>query len=651
MLFDNHDQLGSPQLISTVLLEDKPSDEKTPLDEEFPSTTVSQITEEFNTLQPSVSDTNSNVNSQDSIGVTDLPTQTETSNKLTDNSVVTNDDNNIPVTVNTLETIENENNTPIENDQISENEKPVLGHEVVTNNPETLNNEEHHTLPSSSNESQDHPTEEPNYDSTVANVLSASGQTEKNSGLDESLTVTTHNPNVSIENQQVDDDKGQEGVSQPTSDAVSDQNPAAEVTDLPTNVVNPSDMTQIPTIVADEKPLLINDNGSGFRPTNIDDIISSVNMVKDAVKNSLEYASKPAELDYQTTNGMIDTYQPTVVPFSENSLPNNVPQTTLSSAQVQTDVVNENLPESPTVTGSSDEEITQAPTLPPSLNADQGISTNLPMIIPDTQEIPSSPNTPNANINVKRPEETVDDRISEVTTIQYLPTSTNQDSISNGPETHSDSNIPQVNVESSTNLPEVVSNDKTPEITTQVLPSLTQHEVLTDDTVVNKPVVDDEVQTNTEHSNSPVSEVNANKAPVKIPTQDITSQSSTSIPIAEDITDDTNVNIVEPSSSPAPSKPTPIQEDTKLPSEESGDTMQIPFETEKPSPKPSTNAPLVPAYNTQKPPSSYTPIPQSTWTPKPFHQDSTSEASLPDQGFSDEYDDENEAVFGPGTCR
>lgn len=668
MLFENHNQLGSPQLISTVLLEDKPSEEnneKTPLVEEIPSTTSSQITEEFNTLPPSLSDTNSNVNSQDSIDVTNLPTQTETPNKQTDNSVITNNDNNIPV-INTLETIENENNKPIEidqpsvngkpveSDQISENEKPIEESEndlEVTNNPETLNNVEHITLPSTSNESQDNPTEEPNYESTIANVHSVSDQNqfEQNSGLDDSLTVTTHNPNDSIIDQQVDDDKAEEEVTKP----VSDQKPAADVTEIPASVINPSEITQISTIVADEKPLLVDDNGSSFRPSSIDDIISSVNMVKDAVKNSLETSSKFEELEYQTTNGQIDTYQPTVVPFSEDSLPNNEPQTTLSSVQIQTDVVNENLPENPTVTGSSNEvgEVTQIPSLAPSLNADQGVSTDLSTIIPDKQEISSSSNESNNNINVKRPEQTADDKTTEVTTVQYLPTSADQDSTSNGPESLGDSNLPQVNIESNTNLPGIVANDKTPEITTQVLPSLTQQEVLTDDTLVNKPIVDDEKPANTESSNSPVSEVNADKAPTEIPIQDVSGQSSTNPPIVEDIPSDTNVNIVEPSNSPTASKPTPILEDTKLPSQESGNTMQIPFETEKPSSKPSTNTPFAPAYNTQKPPPSYTPIPQSTWTPKPFHQDSTSEASLPDQGFSDEYDDENEAVFGPGTCR
>lgn len=673
LITDN--QPGSPHLISSVVIEDKPgeeNDEIMPIDEEVPSTSSPQSASEFNTLAPTQTDTSTNVNLQDSIGVTELSTQTEIPSEQ--NSASMDDENNTPITTANHDTIDNDSkkpgddDKPIKSDQISENEKPVyitdkpeeINHssesvnpeqnskptesdqstenpenpidsseadfttvsyitplKIVTNKPDT-SNEEQNTLSNTANQSQDYPvpsTEVPNYESTITNILPASDQNqpEPNSGSDDSITATTFKPNDSILNQPVDDNKS-EGVSKPTVDEESNTKLDNYVTDLPESDVNPAEVTQTPTI----EPLLIQNNPNGLRPSSIDDIISSVNMVKDAVKNSLETSSKPTEIDYQTER-----------------------QTTVNSVnltpELETDIVDVKLTENPTVTELPDKvAATQISIKIPSENADQGVSTKSPLYVPIIQEIPNSPIAENANTNP--PAEIVADTTPDVTT-QNLPNSAEQDLTSNTPEISSDSVPPQVNIESNTNLPDVVVNDKLPEVTTQALPSLIQQEVSTDNTV-NKPA---EAILNTESPISTNLEVNADNMPVEgVSAQDVTNQPSTDLPIIA-TSDNNDKKFGEPSNSPALSNPV-IQEDNKHP-QESGDVVPIPFDTEKPSIKPSSSTPLTP----HKP--SYTPIPQSTWTQKPFHHDSTSEAPQPDQGFPDEYDDENEAAYGPGTCR
>lgn len=707
MLFEGNNQLGSPQLISTVLLEDKPgeeNDEKTPIDEEVPSTSSPQITLEYNTLTPSNSDTNSDVNSQD-------PTQTEIPNKQIEDSVGTNGENNIPVTTIINETVENENDRPIEsdkssenekldgtsekpienelsenekpieNDKLEENDKPVENHSaepekpinsseadfttisyednlpIVTNKPDTSNNiEGQNTLSNSDNESQDYPvpsTEIPSYESTITNVLPTNDQNqpESNLGLENSITATTFEPNDSVVEQQVDNNKS--GANEPTVNEQSNASPVDYVTDLPESNVNPLEITHTPVNTDDTKPMLVENNADGLRPSSIDDIISSVNMVKDAVKNSLETLSKPVENNYQTTE-VIENHQPTTVPEysasppSENTLPDkyNEPQTAVNGTSIapelQTDVVDEKSTENPTAVQPSDEVgATQVPTSSPSASTDQGVSTDLPLYVPTKQEIPAS--TSNGDVN--QAGEIADDKTPEITTTKYSPDSPEQVSTSNGPETSGDSIAPQANVESNANPTEtVVVDDKSPEISsTQALPSAAQHEgTLVDD---QKPAAEE--KPNTESPVLPDSEVNNdNAATGAVPAQAAVGHPTT----APD--DDTDKRFGgEPSSSPAPSvaqddkRP---QEDNKRP-QESGETVNAPpqSDTEKPPSKPSASTPSAPPHRP-----SYTPIPQSTWTQKPFHHDSTSEApQQPDQSFPDDYDDENEAVYGPGTCR
>lgn len=712
MLFEGNNQLGSPQLISTVVLEDKPgeeNDEKTTINEEAQSTSNPQIALEHSTLAPSNSDTNSDVNSQDIIGVTEISTQTEIPNKQMEDSVVTNGENIIPVTISNQDTtvnendkpeesdhlsendkldntsekpIENEssegenpvendklqeNNEPIENNQSAENEKPIdssegdfttISHEdnlqTFTNKPETLNNIENKNASSNSaNESQNYPapsTEIPNYESTITNVLPTNDQNQpqSNSESEDTITATTFKPNESVAEQQVDDNKSESN--EPTINEESNTSPVNYVTDLPESNVNPLEITHTPTIVDDTIPMLNENNANGLRPSSIDDIISSVNMVKDAVKNSLETSSKPIENDYETTE-MIVNQQPTILPEgsasppSEDSMPNrfNEPQTTVIStniaSELQTDEVDEKLTENSTTVQSSNEiGVTEVATSSPSVNSDQGLSTVLPQYIPIKQDIPASTSTSNGDIN--QPGEIVNDKTPEITTTKYLPNPVEQDLTSNGPETSSDSIAPQVNFESNTNMPETVVNDKSPEITTQALPSVTQQEILKND-MANKPAEDE--KPNTEIPISPDSNVNNDNAPAEVVSpQVVTSHSTTEFPNTG-TTDGNDKRFGEPSSSPTPSKP--LYQEHNKPPQESGEMVNIPFDTEKPLPKPSSSTPLTP----QKP--SYTPIPQSTWTQKPFHHDSTSEPPQPDQSFTDDYDDENEAVYGPGTCR
>ncbi|XP_025423241.1 mucin-17 isoform X2 [Sipha flava] len=772
VLFESNNQLGSPQLISTVVLEDKPgeeNDDKTHLDEEVSSTPSPQIASEYNTLPPSQTD--KIINSQDSMGMTEVSTPSEIINKPLENEVATDVDNNIPTTTNSLGTVENdkptendkpvdisdkpvkngqplknekpvesdkpsenekpvesdkpseyekpvesdkpsenekpvesdkpsenekpvesdkpsENEKPVESDQPSENEKPVESDQVtenekltddseadvttasyadneqkVTNKPEVVNNiEEQNTLPNAVNESQDNlspSTEIPSSESAITNIIPTNDQnlSEQNVGSDDSVTATTYKPNNSIVDQQIDDNKTVEEDGKPTADEKLDAVPVTGVIDLPSSDVKPLEVTQTPTIIADANPTAVENNVNGLRPTSIDDIISSVNMVKDAVKNSLETSSKPAEIDYQTTTGLIENYQLTVVPenavnpSSENVLVDKYdePQTTSSSVntvpELQTDDINEKLPERPDVVVPSDEvRPTQVPDISPSVNADQGTSTELPSIVPDKQEIPTSPNV--ADINVNQPEGTLDDKIADVTTIQNVPNS-EQDQTSNGPiVATSNPVIAQADVESNTNLPEVLtSNDKAPEITTQVFPSSAQQEVLTDDTA-NRPA--EQEKPIAERPISQEFEVNADGTLTEITTQSVPGYSSTTEYADAETSENGDKRFGVPSSSPA--APTVVHEDNKRPQESSGDVVNIPLDTEeKPLSKPSSSTPTSASYASSRP--QYTPIPQSTWTQKPFHQDSTSEAPQPDQGFPDEYDDENEAVYGPGTCR
>lgn len=712
MLFESNNKLGSPQLISTVVLEDKPgeeNDDKTNVDEEVSSTSSPQIAE-YNTVPPSQTDT-ANDNSQYPTSATEVSAPNEIPNKPLENSVATGSDNDIPATTAvSFETVENdkpiesnkpanagdkpaeseqpsENEKPVESDQPLENEKPtesdqstenetndseagvttasyVANEQTVTNKPEGANNiEGQNGLPSAVNESQDNllpSTEVPNYESAVTNVIPTNDQNvpEENSGLDDSVTATTYKPNDSI----VDDNKTEED-SPPMVDEKHDTVPVAVgVTDLPESDVNqPIEVTQTPTIIADANPTAVENNVNGLRPTSIDDIISSVNMVKDAVKNSLETSSRPAEIDYQTTTGSAETaenYQPTVVPenavdpSSENALVDKYdePLTTVSSVNVvpelQTDDVNEKLPESPAVTVPSDEVgSVQVLNISPSANADQGVSTEIPLYVPDKYEIESSSAV--ADVNVNQPEVPVDDKNADVTTTQNLPSlAAEQDQTSNGPTTGtSDAGVPQVDVEHNTNLPETVANDdKTPaEVTTPVLPSFAHQGVHTDDDAASKPAEQD--KPNAESPLNP--EANADKTPAEeVPTQSTVGHSPTTEYAVTGTPDMDDKRFGVPSSSPAT---TGIHEDSKRPQESSGDMVNIPFDTEKPLTKPSSSTPASAPYASSKP--SYTPIPQSTWTQKPFHQDSTSESPQPDQGFPDEYDDENEAVYGPGTCR
>lgn len=704
LITDN--QPGSPQLISSVVIEDKPgeeNDDKTSIDEEFPSTLSPQSALEFNTLAPTQTDMSTNINLQDSTGVTEISIQTEIPNKQ--NSASTDDENNTSITTANHEPIVNESNKPvksdqpsesekpgdgdkpIESDQISENEKPIyttdkseeINHssenvhteqnskptendqltknpenpidsseadfttvsyitplKIVTNKPDTTN-EEQNTLSNLENQPQDYPvpsTEVPNYESTITNILPANDQNqpEPNSGLGDFIAVTTFKPNDSILNQQQDDNKSE--VSKPTVDEESNTKLDNYVTNLPERDVNPIEITETPTIIADTKPSLIENDVNGLRPSSIDDIISSVNMVKDAVKNSLETSSKPTDIDYQTTN---EAGFP-----SKDILPDNEPQTTVSSVKITpelgTEIFDDKLSENPTTTELSDKvAATQIPIILPSENTDQEVSVNSPSYVPIKQEISTSPIVENANTNP--PTKIVDDTTLEVTT-QYLPNFSEQNVKNNSSEISGDSVPPQVNVESNTNLSDTVVSDKSPEVTTQVLASLEQQEVYTGNTV-NKPV---EAETlNTESPMLTNLEGNSDNTPVKgVSVQAVTNQLSTDLPINA-TSDNDDKRFGEPSTSLSPSNPV-IQEDNKQP-QESGDVVPIPFDTEKPSLKPSSSTPLAP----HKP--SYTPIPQSTWTQKPFHHDSTSEAPQPDQGFPDEYDDENEAAYGPGTCR
>lgn len=676
MLFNNDNQQGSsPQLISTVVLEDKPNEENdqtTPLYEEIPSTSSPQIALEYNTLAPLQTDINSDVNSQNAIGESEVPTQTEISNQQVGDSVVTNEEvNNSPVTTAGVETTEisnsnendkpsenekplesenpSESNKPVESDQPTENEKPIDDSEAdvttvpsyvadvqtATNKPETSNNiEEQNKLSNASNESQDSPapsTELPNYESTEANVLPSGDQNQppQSPESDYSPSVTTFKPSDSVVDQQVNDNQ-EGGAEKPITSEESDTKLAVGVTDV--NNISPIEVTETPTIFADAKPSSIENNAGGLRPSSIDDIISSVNMVKDAVKNSLETSSKPAEIDYQTTYGAVESYQPTVLPVNEPANPQpedsspdkiNDYQTTVSSVNV--------VPESPQ-TGANDEKspennvasdpayevgTTQAPYPSPSANADQGVSTDLPApaVAPEKPEV------------ADRPEEAADDKTPEATTLQNLLIPAAQDSTGNGPETSSDSALSQVqNSESSATQSGPAANEPS-DVTTQASPGLTQQE----------PAKEQDPKPDAEGA---VPAVSDDRAPAEVSTQTATgSQSSTDYPSAG-VSDASNDNrFGSPSSSPS-SVPV-IQEDHDDRPQEADD--QAPTSSDKPA----SNAALAPH---QQP--AYTPIPQSSWTQKPFHHDSTSEApAQTDQGFPDEYEDENDAVYGPGTCR
>ncbi|XP_001952422.2 mucin-17 isoform X2 [Acyrthosiphon pisum] len=715
MLFDSHNQLGSPQLISTVVLEDKPgevNDEKTHTDEDISSTSNPQTSQEYNTLAPSQLDSNSNINSEDSVGVTDVPAHTEIPYKPIEDVVSTDGESDAAVTAVNLGTIDNtkpvssdpslenekpaysdkteeyekpeENNKPTESDQLTENNKPteinqaienqkpienseadstttsyVTDDQSITNKPETINNiEEQNLLVNTVNESQDQvpSTQVPeNYEPAVTNVIPASDQNqpEQNSESDVSIAATTYKPSGSVlDQQQVDtDNKASEGFNNPSINDDSNQKPANEVMDLPVNEVDPLEVgTQMPTVVADEKPMVSDNNVGGLRPTSIDDIISSVYLVKDAVKNSLETSSKPTETLEQQPGLFEEDNQPTIVP--ENSPQyeyTNEPPTTVSSVNgapesQQTDTINEISPEIPTATMDSNispstENVadavvgaTQIPNILPQSevnSADQGVSTDLPSNHPGVETAVDDNKTP-----------------LESPTTQRLPSSGEQDlTNNNGLETPSDQILPhgQNAVEPNTNssLPElavVVDDNKTPEVSS---PSSEQHGVHVEDTaVVDKPVAEEKPD-DVNSQITPDSDV-----PAGVPSQvAVTGRPEASTP------DNNDNRFSDPSSS---SFRPPVQGGNVNnhynghPRPETGGAVHIPLDTETPTFNPSTNAPL--ANYPKKP--SYTPIPQSTWTQKPFHQESTSEATLqPDQGFPDEYEDENEASYGSGTCR
>ncbi|XP_025206671.1 mucin-17-like isoform X2 [Melanaphis sacchari] len=677
MLFDNHNQLGSPQLISTVVLEDKPSevDEKPQTDEEVSSTPNSQVSQEYNTLSPSQFDSNSNINSEGGIGVTEIPAHTEIPNRPIEDFVNTDNENDVSVTAVNLETIVNEN--PANGDKPEENNKPiesvqpientgvdytttsyVTDDQSLTNKPETLNNnEEQNELHNTVNESQDYPapsTQVPeNYEPAVTNVLFGSdlNRPEQNSESDVSISVTTYKPNDSIVNQQVDtNNKGSVETNNPSASEDPHTNPTNIVTDLPMGEVNPSEEgTQTPTIIADENPIVSGNNVDGLRPTSIDDIISSVYSVKDSVKNSLETSSKPTQISNEEIGLFENNYQSTIIP--EDSLPdqyNNESQTTVSSVNStpesqKTDVTNEILPESPSVT-------TEANISLPSENDTDGLTgvTQIPNI-PPQPEVNSVEQGVSTDLSSNGPEveATVDDSKIPVEspTTQSLPSSGEQDLANNGPETPSNPILSQVqnagDPSTDSPLPEVplvVDDNKTPEINT---PLSEQHEVPVHDIeIAVKPATEEKPDV----VNSPITSDSG--VPAEVLTQAVvTGQPIVSTP------DDSDKRFGESSSSSF-RPPVQVGDDNKheneRPRPETSDTVHIPLDTETPAFNPSTNAPL--ATYPHKP--SYTPIPQSTWTQKPFHQDSTSEAPLqPDQGFPDEYDDENEAVYGPGTCR
>lgn len=698
MLFDSHNQLGSPQLISTVVLEDKPSevnDEKPQTDDEVSSTPSPQISEEYNTLSPSQFDSNSNINSENDIGVTEVPAHTEIPYKPIEDFVATDNENNAPVTAVNLETIENEkpvnsdkpeeNNNPIENDQLTENNKPTemdqpienpkpienieadstttsygTDDQSITNKPETLNNnEEQNVLHNTVNESQDYlapSTQVPeNYEPAVTNVLPTSDQNrpEQNSESDVSISVTTYKPSDSILNQQqVDtDNKASEEANNLPINEDSNTNPTAIVTELPLGEVNPSEVgTQTPTIIADEKPMVSGNNVNGLRPTSIDDIISSVYLVKDSVKNSLETSSKPTETSVEEIGLFEVNHQSTIVPENSSSDQyNNESQTTVSSVNSapesqKIDGINEILPESPSA-------VTEANISLPSENAADGLAgvTQIPNISPqyevNSAEQGVSTDSPSNGPEV---EATVDDSKTPVEspTTQNLPSSGEQDLTDNNrPETPSNPILPQIQNagEPSTDSspPEiavVVDDNKTPETS---VPLTEQHEVPVDDTVVTvKPAVEEKP----DDVNIPIT------SDTDVPAEVLTQSVVTGRPVVS-TPDDNDNRFGEPSSSSF-RPPVYVGDDNNHGNEhhrpETVDAVHIPLDTETPAFNPSTNAPL--ANYPQKP--SYTPIPQSTWTQKPFHQDSTSEAPLqPDQGYPDEYEDENEAVYGPGTCR
>lgn len=516
---------------------------------------------------------------------------------------------------------------------------------MEANKPDTSSNDinEQNPLPNATNESQNYPTEwsteEPNYESTVSNI-SPPNDPSQNSELDVSIIPTTYRP---IE--QINDGKPGDGINNPTANKDSEMEPNSDVTNLPE--------TQTSNAVANDKPTLVENNSNNLRPASIDDIISSVNMVKDAVKNSLETSSKPTENNYQSTENAPIEDQPTVLPeitadsSSENSLPEkyNESLTTVSSINIkpelQTDDEKSSENSAPTKL-SEGVGTTQIPNLSESVNADAGtVSTDSPNSnVPNKQEITNEPITTN-----------VDDKTStELTTAQYSSETNEQDPTSNGspvllPEIPTDSTVvPQVNIDPNTNISE--ADNKISEINGQqnVLPS--------------SPVEFEQAKpTDTESPISPTVEV---IVPSIQEAADLagSQSSSTSDPIISGSTLQDDVKIIgEPTSTTQTAQinnegENSGEDDKNHPAQETGDMVHIPFNTEKPHSKPTpSSTPFSPPVYTAKP-SSFTPIPQSTWTPKPFHQDSiTSEAPQPDQGFPDEYEDESEAVFGPGTCR
>ncbi|XP_060841647.1 putative uncharacterized protein DDB_G0282133 isoform X2 [Rhopalosiphum padi] len=672
MLFDSHNQLGSPQLISTVVLEDKPSevnDEKPQTDEEISSTNSPQISQEYNTVTPSQFDLSSNINSEDSIGVTEVPAHTETPNRPIEDHVTTDDES---------QPIENdqhtENNKPTKIDQPFENPKPIENTEAdstttsyvtddqsITNKPETLNNnEEQNVLYNTVNESQDYlapSTQVPeSYEPAVTSVLPTSDQNrpEQNSEPDVSISITTYKPNDDsiVNQQQVDsDNKASEETNNPPVNEDSNTNPIDIVTDLPASEINPLEVgTQTPTVIADEKPMVSGNNVDGLRPSSIDDIISSIYLVKDSVKNSLETSSKPTETSNEEIGLFENDYQTTPPEdFPSEQYNNNESQTTVSSINStpesqKTDVINEISSESPSAT-------TEANISQPSENAADGLAgvTQIPNISPQF-EVNSVEQGVSTDLPSNSPEveATVDDSKSPVEspTTQSMPNSGEQDlANNNGPETPSNPILTQVqnagepNAESpASEVTVVVDDNKTPEISA---PLSEQHEVPVDDTAV---VVNPAAEEKPDNVNSPI--ITNSDVPAEVVTQTVvTGRPVVSTP------DDSDKRFGEQNSS---SFRPPFQggddnnHENEHPRPETADAVHIPLDTETPAFNPSTNAPL--ATYSHKP--SYTPIPQSTWTQKPFHQDSTSEAPLqPDQGFPDEYDDENEAVYGPGTCR
>ncbi|XP_050536629.1 probable serine/threonine-protein kinase DDB_G0282963 isoform X10 [Daktulosphaira vitifoliae] len=314
------------------------------------------------------------------------------------------------------------------------------------------------------------------------------------------------------------------------------------------------------------------------------------------------------------------------IPSSEQQASTNQPEISSYETSASTDQPEISSSEQPASTNhpelSSHEQ--SASTDQPEISSyEQPASINPPQVLSNEQE---NSNAVISDVNNNEPD-TLAEQTPEITT-QYLHSSDTLETVSGKPVNFESANSPSQPI--NTNVHEAESH-KLPEITTEYVHSQVQQNV-SSSTPFIKPA----------EEYNPITEISVSEIVTNQPIVELTEK----LPVSEYSTNTNTESTekVDTKFSSLPSNQSSNHEQNKIP-QDSGNKVQIPFDTEIPETyKPSDT----PTY-THKP--SFSSIPQSSWTQKPFHPESTSEAAQPDQGFSDEYEDENEAVFGPGTCR